>query len=102
MALLTMTPLVVEALGERAADARSNTPATEGEPSLDSPAAGNPISHRQLVDLSKDLHQLRATTYSLENLLKGSTVYFPPPPPKPEPVSVTRPLFLYSPSSCKY
>lgn len=87
-----MTPLIVEALGNRAANASGNTRATDGKPSLDCPAAGNPISHSQIVELWKDLNQTEATGHSLESLLKGTSVYFPPPPPKPEPVSFVHPL----------
>lgn len=87
-----MTPLTVEALGDRVANARVNTRTTEAKPSLDCPAVGNPISHGQIVDLWKDLNQPGATGHSLENLLKGTSLYFPPPPTRPEPVSFVHPL----------
>lgn len=92
MVLLTMTPLIVEALQKRASGPCADARAAQGEPHLDSPAAGNPISHGQIVDVWKDLKQLGAQQYSLENLLKGSSVYIPPPTPKPEPVRFNHPL----------
>jgi len=57
------------------------------EPSLSSPKRGNPISHRQIIDLSRQLKAQGPSPSSLEVLLRGSRVYIPPPPPKPEPVS---------------
>jgi hypothetical protein len=58
------------------------------EPSLLNPKVGNPISHGQVIDISRDLHahQIQPRS-SLETLLRGSKVYVPPPPPKAEPVS---------------
>jgi hypothetical protein len=52
-----------------------------------------PIEHSDVIDISKRLvkehHDSHASTTSwrLDTLLKGTTVYQPPPPPKPEPVS---------------
>jgi hypothetical protein len=52
-----------------------------------------PIEHSDLIDVSKRLvkeHQGNGTPtkkWRLDTLLKGTTVYQPPPPPKPEPVS---------------
>jgi len=57
------------------------------EPSMLNPRVGNPISHGQVVDISRDLKARRIQPNSLEALLKGSRVYVPPPPPKAEPVS---------------
>src|SRR5450432_257760 len=93
MVLLTMTPAIVEALEKlRSSSSSNNTPtdpAPEGpheEPSLSKPSIGKPISHGQVLNISK---QLRAQGHSpdhLDILLRGSKVYIPPPPPKPEPV----------------
>lgn len=112
MVLLTMTPAVVRAL--EAAKERAPK-AFEGlerpsEPALAAAEAGNPISHSQLIDLSKLLkeHTYKAATaehedtkpdeykensdddetplpVTLDALLRGSRVYVPPPPPKKEP-----------------
>jgi hypothetical protein len=72
----------------------------EGDPSLDAPATGNPISHFQLVAISDYLRKCLADgrndhtsaeapflDYHLDALLRGSQVYIEPPKPKPEPVS---------------
>lgn len=82
-----MTPLTVEALRKRTTVSSADADRRVEEPSLDAPAAGKPISHGQVVDLWKDLKGHGPKKFSLENLLKGSSVYVPPPPPKPEPVS---------------
>lgn len=58
-----------------------------GEPPLSHPKVGNPISHGQVIDISRDLKARRIQPNNLEALLRGSKVYTPPPPPKPEPVS---------------
>jgi hypothetical protein len=59
------------------------------ELSLLNPKVGNPISHGQIIDISRDLVALRILPNNLEALLRGSKVYVPPPPPKAEPVSDT-------------
>jgi len=58
------------------------------EPSLSDPKVGNPISHGQVIDLSKKMRTEVLQPSRLEELLRGSRVYIPPPKPKPEPVSV--------------
>lgn len=93
MVLLTMTPAMVHCL-QMADVSRSAHVSlrTEGalqevnEPSLKDPAVGKPISHGQVLDLWKSLNDDHQTRPSLEQLLRGSQVYSPPPPPKPEPV----------------
>ncbi|KAF4970154.1 hypothetical protein FSARC_2751 [Fusarium sarcochroum] len=55
------------------------------EPSLDDPQLGKPISHGQIVDLWKRLKAQGNSSYTLEQLLRGASVYIPPPPLKPEP-----------------
>ncbi|CAK7227002.1 hypothetical protein SEUCBS140593_006432 [Sporothrix eucalyptigena] len=62
----------------------------DGEPDLDSPGITKPISHAQVLRLSKALKAFSDTDKSdrptsLEALLVGTRVYVPPPPPKPEP-----------------
>jgi TMEM199 family protein len=64
------------------------------EPSLSNAKVGNPISHGQVVDISRDLKIRRIQPNSLEALLKGSRVYAPAPLPRAEPVSsVIHPVF---------
>ncbi|KAG5998626.1 hypothetical protein E4U54_002147 [Claviceps lovelessii] len=93
MVLLTMTPAIVDGLqtvdvsAGAAAVAEETSQTQTSEPSLRDPAVGNPISHGQILDLWKTLstgHGHQASP-SLEQLLRGSRVYSPPPPPKPEP-----------------
>jgi TMEM199 family protein len=48
---------------------------------------GNPISHGQVIDITRDLKSHRIQPKSIEALLRGSRVYVAPPPPKAEPVS---------------
>ncbi|TVY60880.1 hypothetical protein LSUE1_G009295, partial [Lachnellula suecica] len=57
------------------------------EPSLNDPKVGNPISHGQVIDLSRQLKSRGLSPCTLEALLKGARVYIPPPPPKKEPTS---------------
>jgi hypothetical protein len=91
MVLLTMTPSIVEglqALDEHAGQGLATLPAQgDGQPSLENPAVGNPVSHSQIVGLWNTLKGTVPGEWSLEMLLKGSKVYVPPPPPKAEPVS---------------
>jgi hypothetical protein len=92
MVLLTMTPRIVRALS-RVQDALPEAYAklqSPPEATLAEPKAGNPISHSQLIDLSKLLKQLpvqdetttTATPTTLNTLLLNTHIYTPPPPPK--------------------
>jgi TMEM199 family protein len=98
MVLLTMTPSIVEAIHiQKSSDSllqekpqlREGEGESEGEPSLEGPRVGNPISHSQIVDLWRVLKAVGRTGFSLEKLLEGSKVYIPPTPPKPKPVSLS-------------
>ncbi|TWU74330.1 hypothetical protein ED733_005978 [Metarhizium rileyi] len=99
MVLLTMTPSIVDGLtqldglldaknlqrdatGDDTLDQRRKA---DSEPSLGQPSVGNPISHGQVVELWKKLRVSHNGSYSLEELLRSSQVYNPPPRPKPEP-----------------
>ncbi|MCJ1471382.1 hypothetical protein MMC13_000021 [Lambiella insularis] len=69
----------------------------EDYPSLEAPTVGKPISHTQLLAISKCLKEAEAESskvfaknmpapiYHLDNLLRGSRVYVEPPKPKAEP-----------------
>ncbi|KAI1082515.1 endoplasmic reticulum-based factor for assembly of V-ATPase-domain-containing protein [Whalleya microplaca] len=93
MVHLTMTPSIVEALkalepdvsGVSESDESNSTSKGNGEPSLEDPLVGNPISHRQIIDIWTQAKKGDQNTVQLEDLLRGATVYVPPPPPKPEP-----------------
>jgi hypothetical protein len=95
MVLLTMTPTILGALtkvqrlhddDEPRADKESSTKSIS-EPSLLQPEIGKPISHNQILTLSKQLKANSLEPYHLDILLCSSKVYIPPPRPKPEPVS---------------
>lgn len=92
MVLLTITPTILEAIQRRNGIATPvDRPVVDGEPTLEDPAAGKPISHGQVVDLWKDLRgqEQDKAKFSLEHLLRGSAVYIPAPPPKPATVSLS-------------
>ena len=99
MVLLTMTLAIVEAVHTYNANPPSlpNPPALTSEPSLENAAVGNPISHFQIIEMSKYLREQYAAgkrldlrserlSYHLDELLRGSKIYTPPAPPKAEPV----------------
>ncbi|EPE32530.1 hypothetical protein GLAREA_07664 [Glarea lozoyensis ATCC 20868] len=81
--------------GRTQLDGSPSTPVTDGlqltaestEPSLANPSVGNPISHSQVLDLSRQMRDTGSDFGRLEELLRGSKVYIPPPPPKREPTS---------------
>jgi hypothetical protein len=99
MVLLTMTPALVQAIeklqGNSGALSAEGGPAAsdaveEGrttEPVLLAPEIGKPISHGQIIDISKQMKAQALSSYHLDTLLRGSRIYVPPPPPKKEPVS---------------
>ena len=100
MVRLTITPAMIRALEEL--QAKGQVPEALGEasePSLDQPATGNPITHGQIIAISKILKRTQTdatndklstqVSYHLEDLLRGSKVYVEPPKPKAEPVGFT-------------
>ena len=97
MVRLTITPAILRALEEL--QHRGSVPETQGEPSLKQPAIGNPITHGQIISISKTLKEIKTHTtnggeddkvpYHLDDLLRGSRVYVEPPKPKAEPVDDT-------------
>jgi hypothetical protein len=104
MVLLTMTPGIVRALSqvEDALPEEYSKLQTPSEPTLADPKPGNPVSHSQLIDLSRLIKQLPeapnhistgddaadnasediTTPMTLNAILRNSTLYVPPPPPK--------------------
>lgn len=83
-----MTPSIVEALQTLDTTISDTTPQ---EPPLSNPAVGKPISHGQIIDLRNHLAPSDKDRFTLEKLLRGASVYVPPPPPKAEPVSLLLP-----------
>ena len=100
MVYLTMTPAILQALDILSAHGQAQiTAGNATEPSLDQPVEGNPISHGQLIEVSKRLKQIREEAEDreahndnvichLDDLLRGSRIYVEPPKPKVEPVSM--------------
>lgn len=98
MVLLTMTAALVAAVKDyNAIEQQKEETFQSSEPPLQNPMLGNPISHGQILDIAKALKTSRASpdkktsslSYNLDDLLRGSHIYTPPPPPKPEPVRST-------------
>lgn len=100
MVRLTITPAILRALEEL--QVREQIPEALGEasePSLDKPATGNPITHGQIIAISKAWKEIQTNvtnddpdtivSYHLDDLLRGSKVYVEPPKPKAEPVGPT-------------
>ena len=99
MVLLTQTPAMVDAITtyrqrERKKDEQYLLPA---EPDLSDAKIGKPISHEQVTTISKILGEISRENlnssnslplYHLDDLLRGSRIYFEPPKPKAEPVSL--------------
>ncbi|POS82513.1 hypothetical protein EPUL_005363, partial [Erysiphe pulchra] len=48
------------------------------------PKVGDPISHKQVIELSKLMKSQNHESYRLEKMIRGSRLYVPPPPPAPE------------------
>jgi len=98
MVLLTMTPAIVEALGKiqshpvepalaKLVDTLVVEDSIRPEPSLEGPTVGKPISHGQVIQLSRQLKNESIFPCYLVDLLRGSKVYITLPLPKPEPTS---------------
>ncbi|EOD45963.1 ATPAse vacuolar Er assembly factor vma12 [Neofusicoccum parvum] len=100
MVLLTMTPAIAAAVARcetLASSEQMQKLQPDGEPQLSDPAPGRPVSHAQLIDISDflkaradhrsadDDEAAEAAPTALNDLLRGSRIYTPPPKPKPEP-----------------
>lgn len=84
-----MTPAIVAAL-KTCDELKVTLPNDIAEPSLADPAVGNPVSHTQLIAVSKSLRNqhknLPSYSSHLDDLLRGSSMYIQTPAPKAEPV----------------
>lgn len=100
MVRLTMTPTILRALEHIQEKGQVPRVRSEfSEPSLDQPAVGNPITHGQIIAISKTLKEIKTdasngkeeamVSYHLDDLLRGSKVYIEPSKPKAEPVGST-------------
>ena len=90
-----MTPAILRALEQMQ---NENQPMEfDDHPHLGEPAIGKPISHGQILAISRKLKQLEEGTcyldsedvlsWHLDELLRGSQVYIEPPKPRSEPVN---------------
>ena len=100
MVLLTITPAILRAIEELQDRKQSPEGLSEAsEPSLNKPTLGNPISHGQIISVSRTLRKIMSqstngivytdVSYHLDDLLRGSKVYVDPPKLKAEPVGST-------------
>lgn len=94
--LLCMTPTIVSAVLKYNESAEVSQDAISHAPSLAEPAVGSPISHAQLINISRALkpgsNKAAKTTVKdaqgrLQTLLRGAQLYYPPRTPPPGPVS---------------
>jgi hypothetical protein len=87
MVLLTLTSAAksaVELYNQHSHDASLE------DASLSEPVIGGPISHAQLITVARFLRDTHAPSnddFRLDILLKGASIYVPPPKPKPQPVN---------------
>ena len=97
MVLLTLTAAGKAAIDEYCRCYRTDDDEKENRlERLSGIELGSPIDHNDLIDISRFLVERSSRTqdervtpkeWRLDALLKGATVYRPPPAPKPEPVS---------------
>ncbi|KAL8721742.1 MAG: hypothetical protein Q9225_001640 [Loekoesia sp. 1 TL-2023] len=93
MVLLSMTGAIVNAINSlRRLDIGKSELDPDGlGPDLENPAIGHPIAHVQVVALSRLLRRFHnsiddaGTSCHLDDLLRGSRIYYEPPKPKAEP-----------------
>ncbi|KAL1975517.1 hypothetical protein VTN31DRAFT_3909 [Thermomyces dupontii] len=83
MVLLKSTPTILAALERIPSSTREDL----GLPTV---SVGAPISHDDLIALARYYRNTaeadgERNPYTLDTLLRGTSVYVPPPPPKPEP-----------------
>ena len=91
MARLTITPRLLDAINAAYDNGYNGTATGDIDVSLDKSKVGDPITHSQIIAISKFLRSHDGLPPSvsphLDNLLRGSRVYLEPPKPKAEPVS---------------
>jgi hypothetical protein len=95
MVLLKTTPALQAAVDEYLrlhVDCENDEPLQHQLERLEKAELDSPIEHSDVIDISKRLvnecqnRNSSTKNWRLDTLLKGTTVYQPPPPPKPEPV----------------
>ncbi|MCJ1301660.1 hypothetical protein MMC08_004461 [Hypocenomyce scalaris] len=99
MVQLTMTPAIVAALQacHKINPSILSSDAQATDPSLEDPVVGHPISHGQIIGMSRSIRKHADSpgearmaagelpSYHLDDLLRGSRVYIEPSKPKAEP-----------------
>lgn len=96
MVLLTINP-AIEAAVEEYKKYHGIVSGDSGLPNLTDVEVGQPISHQDLIDVSRHLtgrkndsngddEEAQELPWRLDTLLKGSNVYYPPPKARAEPV----------------
>lgn len=98
MVQLTMTPAIVAAIEacRKLGPSFLSSEAHATDPSLQDPGVGHPISHGQIIAISRFLRKhghnsgqasvTAGASSHLDDLLRGSRVYIEPSKPKPDPV----------------
>jgi len=89
MVLLTITPAIKSAIEKCSLLPPLPQCLTDDEPFVSAPEVGAPISHTQIISISKTLKGNDLVSrvsdghhHDLDHLLRGSRVYVPPPTPK--------------------
>ncbi|KAK5280532.1 hypothetical protein LTR16_006862, partial [Cryomyces antarcticus] len=95
MTLLAITPAIVAAVQKHREllAQHADLPRLPSEPSLEQATVGDPVSHLQLIQLSKALrdhthneNSPQMPSHTLDTLLRSSRIYTAPPAPKKEPL----------------
>jgi hypothetical protein len=100
MVFLAMTPALVEVVQLYVEKSASNP--VDNEPLLQDPAEGNPISHSQIIEISKWISSSDGKSHfsgntvptRLNDLLKGCRIYQPPKEQPKQPVWLSMPYKL--------
>ncbi|KAL8713971.1 MAG: hypothetical protein Q9220_002117 [cf. Caloplaca sp. 1 TL-2023] len=95
MVLLSMTSAIVDAIRllQTCPSVEGGLDNDDAEPELGRPAIGRPITHTQVIKISKLLKNTQSskvgegTASSLDDLLRGSKIYVEPPKQKTEPTN---------------
>lgn len=87
MVLLTISPNLLSAI-EKYNDSHPWT--EDADPAIKQAALGQPISHDQIIQISRALrNEPGGSNHHLSDLLRGVSIYVEPPKPKPQQVCLT-------------
>ncbi|KAL6721265.1 hypothetical protein ACLMJK_000367 [Lecanora helva] len=103
MMRLTITPALLT--GIKRLEVEHQLLGISDSPSLDEAVVGKPISHEQILEISRRLKQLdrdshnespdRSLSCTLDDLLRGSQIYIEPPKPRNEPTTEYKELMAH-------